>query len=522
MENSLVRGLSEESTKIQTENGMETYSSSLNNCLDLFFVIGALRSETNIDRIIGLFSRAWNENKLLALLILFWARDIRGGAGERRVFRIITKWLVTNYKSDFERMIPIIPHYGRWDDIFELDSDVVPLTILNGLTVKDSLLAKWLPRKGKFANKIRKYLKVNPKQYRRLLVDLTKVVETQMCNKEWDKIEYSKVPSQAFKNYQKAFSRHDSDRFGEFIERALKGEEKINASAIHPHEILKPILQSFYTAMWYEGNTDVLLIDEDLEKSVNAQWMNLPDYIGDSKESFLPVCDVSGSMEGIPMEVCVALGIYLSERNNSAFKDCFITFSKAPRLQKLSGRVSERVRQLYTAEWDGNTDIEAVFKLILDTAIKNNVPATDMPSKILIMSDMEFDRCVRNSHDTAMDMIKRMYEEAGYTVPQIVFWNIDSRQNNIPVRYNEKGVALVSGFSPSIMQSLLGGDLDPIKIMLKTVGGERYQLVKETFWKIAYDNNPELREVARALANPVKRMLEREQHPNNPFRVEKL
>lgn len=484
MENSLVKGLSEESTKIKTENDMETYSSSLNNCLDLFFVIGALRDETNESRIIGLFSKAWNENKLLALLILFWVRDIRGGAGERRIFRIISKWLVANYKSDFERMIPIIPHYGRWDDIFELDSDVVPLTILNGLTVKDSLLAKWLPRKGKFANKIRKYLKVTPKQYRQLLVGLTKVVETQMCNKEWDEIEYSKVPSQAFKNYQRAFSRHDSDRFGEFIEKALKGEEKINASAIHPHEILKPILKDFYHIGWYEGSTDVLKVDEDLEKSVNAQWMNLPDYIGDSKESFIPVCDVSGSMEGLPMEVCVALGIYLSERNNSAFKDCFITFSQAPRLQKLSGRVSERVRQLYTAEWDGNTDIEAVFKLILDTAIKNNVPATDMPNKILIMSDMEFDSCIANNKDTAMDMIKRMYEEAGYTVPQIVFWNIESRQNNIPVRYNEKGVALVSGFSPSIMQSLLGGDLDPIKIMLKTVVSERYQMVTDTFYPI--------------------------------------
>ena len=239
--------------------------------------------------------------------------------------------------------------------------------------------------------------------------------------------------------------------------------------------------------MNYNGN--------DLES--DAQWMNLPDYIGDSGESFLPVCDVSGSMYGLPMEVCVALGIYLSERNKSVFKDCFMTFSDNPKLQRLSGRLSERVRQLKTADWDMSTNLESVFNLLLGVAVKHKVPKKDMPTKILILSDMEFNECGQEPNDTAMNMIRRMYDKSGYKVPQIVFWNLSSRHDNIPVRSNEKGTALVSGFSPSIMKSLLCGDLDPMKIMMKTINDKVYDIVRLAIdgkLKVATWNKPDAKE----------------------------
>ena len=235
-ENKLVTGLMEETSMTTTENGMSTYETSMNACLDLFFMISALRGEKDERRITTIFSKAFNENKTVATLILFWSRNIRGGAGERRVFRIITRWLNKYHKDYMDKLIPIVPEYGRWDDIFELDSDTVYDTIADGLcNKKDGLLAKWLPRKGEFANKVRKVLGLTPKEYRKLIVNMTKVVETDMCNKMWNVITYESVPSQAFSRYKDAFKKHDEERFNKFIEKAIKGETGIKANAIHPH-----------------------------------------------------------------------------------------------------------------------------------------------------------------------------------------------------------------------------------------------------------------------------------------------
>jgi hypothetical protein len=224
-----------------------------------------------------------------------------------------------------------------------------------------------------------------------------------------------------------------------------------------------------YLSGYYWSNPPV-------DKAVELQWQSLPNYMPEGK-MILPVCDVSGSMMGLPMEVCVSLGIYLSERNVGPFKDGFITFSTHPKLQLLTGKtLRDKVGQLSTAEWAGSTNLEATFKLILDSAKRGNLSDEQVPDTLLILSDMQFNQCVRNHSESAMEMIRRMYEEAGYTLPNIVFWNLRT-SHGVPVKISESGVALVSGFSPSIMKNVLSKDLNPLNVVYQTLDNERYSTV---------------------------------------------
>lgn len=458
-----------------TTNGMATNSTSLNSCLDLFFIAGASRTMSDED-IQNAFVSAYSENKEIALRILFWARDVRGGAGERRFFRVVLSFISENYPEISRKISSLVPEYGRWDDIFSGDREVAIQTIQKALSDGDGLCAKWMPRKGEWFNTMRKSMGLTPKEYRKLLVNLTKVIETQMCNNEFDKINYEQVPSVAFNKYSRAFCRKDSDRFGEFINKASKGEAKINASAIFPHDITKNL-----TALKHKDSLAQI-----------EQWNQLPNYMENSNERIIPVCDVSGSMSGLPMEVSVSLGMYISERNEGIFKDAFITFSADPKMQYLKGDVWERAMQLRRAEWGMNTNLEATFDLILNSAIKNNLPENEMPTKILIISDMEFDECTSSGNNywnntnefeynqTALEMIEEKYLKAGYQIPGIIFWNVNGRLGNIPVKAHDKNTALISGFSPAILTSILGdGDFNPTQVMLDTVNKERYNLIEQ-------------------------------------------
>jgi hypothetical protein len=426
----------------------------------MFFLAGASRTMSEKDIEI-LFQKAIVENPLVALKTLFWSRDARGGAGERRFFRICSKFLNKNYLSYLEKNIKYVPEYGRWDDIFELDEKIVLPLIKEGLDNKNGLLAKWLSRKGPLANKVRKYLKLSPKEYRKLIVGLSDTVEQKMCAKEWEAITYPHVPSVAMNKYRKAFAKNDECRFNEFISLVNEGKEQINAGVLFPHQL--------YDAFHRDEN----------EKAVEAQWVNLPDFMSDSTERIIPVCDVSGSMtmnKGLPMSVSVSLGLYISERNKSIFKDAFIIFSTHPKMQYLRGSLYARMRQLETAEWAGSTDLEAVYKLILSKAVENRISEDEMPTKILIISDMEFNECSQNGSETALKMIQRMYAEANYKMPQIIFWNVNGRMGNVPANFATKGVGLVSGFSPSILKSILQGSIDtPEGLMLRTVMSDRYE-----------------------------------------------
>ena len=445
-----------------TFNGMATHTTSFNKCLDLFYLAGGSRYMDSED-IHKIFSAAYGENPVLALRILFWARDIRGGAGERKFFRECLSYLSAKDKTTASKIMSLIPEYGRYDDLFYGVEDEAIQIIKIALQAGESLCAKWMPRKGNRANILRKSLGLTPKEYRKLLVKLTNVVETKMCSQEFNKIQYSHVPSKAFAKYRNAFRRKDEKRFESFLEDVKSGDEKINASAIFPNDIIKPYLG-------YRSKQD---------DAITQQWNSLPNYMEDSKQRILPVCDVSGSMSGLPMEVSVSLGLYISERNEGIFKDAFITFSGNPTMQYLKGDIHDRCIQLESADWGMNTDIQKTFELILDSAIRANVPNEEMPTQILIISDMEFDQCT--SYDlTAEEMIKHQFHNAGYEMPGIVFWNVNGRAGNIPAKADTSNTALVSGFSPSILTSLLSDKIDtPLQVMLNTVNSERYDSIEE-------------------------------------------
>ena len=461
-----------------TKNGMTTSSSSLNECVNLFFSIGAMRGKSST-KVIELFSKAFNENPRTAMRILFWSRDVREGAGERQIFKDIMSYLAENHPEVVKVNLDLIPEYGRWDDVqvlfgTSLEDDVITL-LVQGLKDANGLAAKWMPRKGLVFNKVRKSLKVNPKELRKLIVSLSNTVEQKMCSKRWTEIEYPKTPSLAMSRYTKAFGRNDGERFSEFIESLKKGEVKVNAGALYPYDVTKNLRF---------GNKDL----------ANEQWKALPNWMEGSKELILPMVDVSGSMSctvgGNPnltcMEVAISLGMYISERNEGSFKDMFMTFSSKPQIHKLLGPLSDRYNQLARADWGMSTNLEAAFKKILDQAVRFNISQDEMPSKVLILSDMEFDSATgsgwRSESDwnlSAMEMVDEMFTNAGYVRPGIIFWNLHSNGGNFPASFDETGTALISGFSPSILKSVLSNpdSLTPVNIMNETVNSERYEPV---------------------------------------------
>jgi hypothetical protein len=369
-----------------------------------------------------------------------------------------------------------IPELGRWDDLFTY---VDPLNrrkafdmVGDALRNEDGLCAKWMPRKGPIAAELRNHLGMTPKQYRKTLVRLTQVVETQMCAKDWNNINFSHVPSLASARYQKAFGRNASEAYAKYIRELQKPQAerdpkvKINASAVYPYDVVKSVVK---------GNAAV----------ADEQWKALPNYVGDAR--IMPMVDVSGSMGSLryggsgsvqPIDVAVSLGLYLSEKNSSDFKDMFLTFSGRPKLEILRGTLSQRITQLERAHWQMNTNLHAAFDEILRVAVRGNVPAEDMPDMLLILSDMQFDSCTRFD-DSAQEMIKRKYANAGYEVPKIVFWNLSPYgSDNTPVRFDDKGVCHVSGFSPAIMKAVLSvedlEDFTPFNVMVKTLMSDRY------------------------------------------------
>lgn len=465
----LLQALEKKETRIKTENGAKTFSSSLNKCLDLFFMIGASRNKTEKD-IISLFSAAYAEDPILALKILAYSRDPRGGMGERRFFRIILKHLSTSHPKN-KMNLSYIPEIGRWDDLLELygtpaQNDILSI-IFKGLYQKDGLCAKWMPRQGKVANFLRQNVDsrpLSPKEWRKLVVKLTNVVETQMCNREWAGINYTQVPSVANVKYNAAFLRNDEQRRRQFLSKAVKGEVKINTAVNYPSDIIKMIVSGDFNIT---NSKDKILAAE-------AMWKQLPDFISNKDINMMVVADTSGSMSGTPILVSISLAMYISERNEGLFKNAYFTFSDKPALVYTKGTLSERLRQMPKIH-PANTNLEATFKLLLNTAAKNKLKAKDLPTHLLIISDMEFDQACRKPNATLYKNIKALYKDAGYTMPNIIFWNVNSKQSNVPVRFNQDGVGLVSGFSPAVMKAVLSGDINPVDIMLRAVDTEKYK-----------------------------------------------
>lgn len=462
--------MKQETNKTLTENLALTFKSTESKVLDFFSMGGALRTREPKE-IEKFLSQALAEDKLLAIKCLFYLRDIRGGQGERRTFRESLKILSNYHKEDTEKLLPLIPDYGRWDDLFYLDNVEIDKLIAEQIkkdikSEKPSLLAKWMPsenagKKSKeLARKVRKYLGYSSKNYRKLLADLRKkikIVESQMSAKEWDKINYPSVPSKASMIYKDAFKKHDEARYEKYLESVEKGESKINTKTLFPYEIVRKAR-------------------EENNKTLELLWKNLPDYTkGDEKA--IVVADVSGSMIGNPMDISVSLAMYFAERNKGIFQNKFITFSGSPELQEIKGvNLNQKIFNLENASWEMNTNIQAVFDLLLDTAVENQIKEEDVPKTIYIVSDMEFDEASDRNDKTNFEVIKQKYHEAGYEMPILVFWNVDSRQNNVPVGQNEKGVILVSGASPTIFKMVMQRTT-PYEFMLSVLNSKRYELI---------------------------------------------
>ena len=474
--------LKREANKTYTENGSVTYRSTGRDCLDLFATIGALRRESE-QEITARFLRAYAEDPDLAMKILFYGRDVRGGLGERRVFRILLRWLAVSKPESVVRNLPYVAEYGRWDDVLVLldtpcraealallkqqfDADLAALSSDGDV----SLLGKWLPSVNasndetiRAAKQIANAFGLSDRDYRKALTELRsqiRILENNLRERDYT-FDYSKQPSKAMFKYRKAFLRNDAERYGAFMQRVSTGEVKLNTGALYPYEIIEKAYHC-----------------DDAERlSLDATWRALADYTQD--ENALVVADGSGSMYwgGKPMPAAVAqsLAIYFAEHNRGAFRNHFITFSMNPRLVEIKGRdIVDKARYCETFNECANTNIQKVFELVLNAAVRNRVPQKDLPSTLYIISDMEFDSCAAGASLTNFEYAAKLFRQAGYRLPNVVFWNVSSRNQQQPVTMNEQGVALVSGCSPRIFSMVMEGTLDPFTYMLSVIDTERY------------------------------------------------
>ena len=485
-------------TRVFTENGALGYKTTGKYLLDLNFAVASLRSMSHKD-VYEKFEKAFEEDPRMAMRWLFFARDVRGGLGERRLFRICMMNLINKNSKMVTVLVELIPEYGRWDDLWCLmgidplvDREIftfvvrqLELDLRNSRAGKPiSLLAKWLPSVNtsskttrELAKKFVKYLNMSEKIYRKMLSNLRNylvVTEKQMSSQLWDEIDYNTVPSKANLLYKGAFMRHDAPRRKEYLESLKNGEAKINASTLFPHDVVHQCRCHY-------------------DETVEQLWKNLPDFVKGEGNTMV-VADGSGSMTCTigdskisAWEVAHALAIYFAERSSGVFKNKYITFSSSPQFVSLNGGTLERNLSIAHRHSEcSNTNIEAVFDLILETAIRTHSKQKDIPENILIVSDMEFDCATRGGYygfsspsETLFETIRKKWERAGYKLPRLVFWNVNSRTGSIPLTENELGVALVSGFSPAICKIVLSGELDPYRALVDALMVKRYDPIED-------------------------------------------
>ena len=474
--------LKNESRFTRTENGAIALNTTSNACLDLFSTIGSLRNADE-NRIYTLFEEAYKENPLYATKIVFYGRDIREGLGERDTFRILLRYIANNHPEAIHNNIALIGEYGRYDDLYflcdtPLESDMwefICKTFNEDIEKMNnnksiSLLAKWLKSvntSSKESNRLGRLtankLGLSLKDYRKTLSQLRsylRVTEKYLTSNNWSDINYSIVPSKAMLNYRNAFSKHDLDRFMEYLSSVKKGDSKINASALYPYDLVEKIL--------YNG---------EKSKVIEAQWDSLPDYV-EKGTNALVMADVSGSMWGRPLATSIGLALYFAERNEGAYHNLFMTFSSNPKIVSIKGdTITQKIRNIAQSNWNMNTDLEAAFEKVLDIAIKNNVPKNEMVKAIIVVSDMEIDFC-GNKNWSFYDNIKHEFEKAGYEIPNIVFWNVNSRHDIFHADSTRKGVQLCSGQSVTVFKQLMESiGMTPIEMMDKVINSERYNLI---------------------------------------------
>lgn len=498
--NEFLKAMKNDTNYGYTENGGVKHSSTLNKVLDMFAMGGSMRNRSE-DDILHMFKYAYGEDPTLALRCLFYLRDVRGGQGERRFFRTILHWMGNHLEDEAEHIIPLIHEYGRWDDLFEFFDTRVEGAMMGYIKWaieqnKDHLLYKWMPsintsshstqvRGRKFAREFN----MTERQYRKMLTEGRKacnLVETLMSQNEWDQIAFDKLPSRAGLLYKNAFMRREEtkERYAAFMSDK---KTKVNASVLNPVDIAHQI---YNRNGWSKPSS--------IEREAwQKYWDNLKDYYNGREEPGIAIVDVSGSMYGQPLEAAVSMGAYIAERGKGPFKNHFITFSNNPTLVEFSGvDIYDKFQRAQSAEWGGSTNIEAVFNLLLSTALRYRTPSEDMPKTLYIFSDMEFNGCItsgpashdmwssssrmlnRNQIDTVIETQARKWRQYGYQIPRVIFWNLDARHDNIPAIGD--GFSYVSGFNMNMVECILSGK-DGLALCLEKLNSERYQNISSIY-----------------------------------------
>ena len=499
MENKFMSGLKTATNFTYTENGALTHKTTESDLLDLFAMGAAYRTRSNED-VIVLFKNAFVENPTYALKCLFYLRDIRGGQGERRFFRVAMKWLAAYNTDAALRNLKHIPEFGRWDDLFVFLGTPIENEALNfikhqlALDVQcktPSLLAKWMPSENtssaktrQTASAVRKYLGMTSKEYRKVLSALRKrinVLERLMSEGRWDEIEFDKIPSKAGLKYKNAFARHDIERMKSekvvqsYADFAKDETKTVNAKALYPYEVVDKAIKAARKRM---DDTDRLM--------VNKYWDNLADYFAGKTFNGLAVVDTSASMTwsggaAAPINVAISLGMYCAEKAKGPFAGHYVSFSSRPQLIKVDGvDFVDKVKRIYETNLCQNTNIEATFDMLLSTAISNNCSQEDLPENIIVISDMEFDVGTSYRHSntkTLMEKIREKWARYGYRMPKIIYWNVDARQNNIPEDIGVGDISFVSGMSPSIFDTILSGKTG-LELMMEKLNSPRYEVIR--------------------------------------------
>lgn len=510
--NSLKKTLNREFNTSVTENGAAGCRTTGRNLLDLNFAVASLR-HTGEEEIIDKFVKAFYEDRRLAVIWLFFASDVREGLGERRLFRICLRYLAENHPDIAEAVLELVPEYSRWDNLLcLLDTGLRPrvVTLVKNQLDEDvknrreeqpiSLCAKWLPSVNASSRETRRLarmlaedLGMTERRYRKTLADLRsylRLVEVSMSAGAWADIDYKAVPSRANLVYNRAFLRNDEERRRAYLEDLKKGETTIHAGVLYPHDIV----HRYFEGGTYRWNPTLRPEDDTLE----ALWKALPDYVGVVGNT-LCVSDGSGSMTspvgstGVScLDVANALSVYFSEHCSGQFRNKYITFSTNPQFVDFGNARTLREKLEIARRYNevANTNIEAVFDLILQTAKYGRMSQEELPATVLILSDMEFDAAAKCNNympgsgsalaaptEKLFETLGKRYAASGYRLPRLVFWNICSRTCTIPVRENQLGAALVSGFSVTIMKMVLSGETDPYKCLLEQLETKRYEAV---------------------------------------------
>lgn len=513
MANVFMNGMKNATNYAVTENGALTHKSTMSGLLDLFAMGAAYRTRSDED-VIMLFKHAFEEDPVYALKCLFYIRDVRGGQGERRFFRVAMKWLAKSNVEAAERNLKHIPEFGRWDDLFifigtPLESqalDIVKHQLALDVECKTpSLLAKWMPSENTSSAKtrqtagyVRRYLGMTPRQYRKVLSILRKrinVLERLMSEGRWDEIEFDKIPSKAGLKYKNAFARHDIERMKKnpevksYEDFAKDTETKVNAKALYPYEVVAKATEVMGVRDYWRRREAVSLDNTD-RLMVNKYWDNLADYFNGKTFNGLAVVDTSGSMTGgdaaAPINVAISLGMYCAEKAKGPFAGHYVSFASRPQLIAVDGvDFCDKVARIYKTNLVDNTNIEATFDMLLNVALQNRCSQDDLPQNLLIISDMEFDQGTGHysyggnkwNPNTLMENIAQKWTAHGYRMPRLIYWNVQARQNNIPQDLGCGYVSYVSGMSPSIFETILSGKTG-MDLMYEKLDSKRYEVIK--------------------------------------------